>query len=348
MGSKSLRRRALRVSLSLSVLLAVASPAAATAADARALGRCRFTIARESLQYTHRLDWRLSACLRQVAECRVFRRSGCPRTSGWCTTLARDVAALEQDFRNRVVGGCAGVPLASLASDLGFAEQMAACAVNSLDGFARCLASNLHLAEAAVVGHLDPTACDALAEAGMADVMPDESCGLGARSAPPPPPAAGPLACGGVDDRACPDGFVCDRSDPLCTQPAVAGACVSVPATCLDDGHPVCGCDGQTYASDCHRLRAGVTRTRDGACEPPESPCDFAHPTCPDGAFCDFPPGDCGEGGHGTCRRMRADTCLLCTAFVHGPQCGCDGMTYASDCERRAAGIPEWFEGACP
>jgi hypothetical protein len=29
------------------------------------------------------------------------------------------------------------------------------------------------------------------------------------------------------------------------------------------------------------------------------------------------------------------------------PVCGCNGITYANDCERRAAGISKWADGFC-
>lgn len=37
----------------------------------------------------------------------------------------------------------------------------------------------------------------------------------------------------------------------------------------------------------------------------------------------------------------------MCTAFLPGPVCGCDFHTYASDCEREAAGMSKIWDGVC-
>ncbi len=48
------------------------------------------------------------------------------------------------------------------------------------------------------------------------------------------------------------------------------GTCVSMPQICPLDliYAPVCGCDGKTYANDCLRKKAKVTKAHDGACAP--------------------------------------------------------------------------------
>jgi hypothetical protein len=43
-------------------------------------------------------------------------------------------------------------------------------------------------------------------------------------------------------------------------------------------------------------------------------------------------------------------TCAIMPVTCSGtlaPVCACDGRTYANDCERQAAGINKWFDGAC-
>jgi hypothetical protein len=108
----------------------------------------------------------------------------------------------------------------------------------------------------------------------------------------------------------------------------------------------VCGCDGVTYDSECERLNAGVTVQHDGPCDPAPTSCGLGI-ECPEGLFCEYPTGDCGEGLSGICLPMRAEPCNLCTAFVGAPVCGCNWTTYVSDCERQAAGVAKWFDGDC-
>jgi hypothetical protein len=58
--------------------------------------------------------------------------------------------------------------------------------------------------------------------------------------------------------------------------------------------------------------------------------------------FCQLPDGVCG-GTPGTCT-IKPTVC----DFQFAPTCGCDGITYGNDCERRAAGVSKWDYGWCP
>jgi hypothetical protein len=69
----------------------------------------------------------------------------------------------------------------------------------------------------------------------------------------------------------------------------------------------------------------------------------MTHGDCPSDMRCGFVAGSCGDAS-GTClptvREGSAD-CMI------GAICGCDGVTYASDCEAWAEGVSVWFAGSC-
>lgn len=64
---------------------------------------------------------------------------------------------------------------------------------------------------------------------------------------------------------------------------------------------------------------------------------------CAKGEFCDPAPGTCGD-------EVLDGTCVVMTDLCprnYLPVCGCDGVTYPNDCNRRGAGVPLDHEGAC-
>jgi hypothetical protein len=77
----------------------------------------------------------------------------------------------------------------------------------------------------------------------------------------------GAATCGGSTSIPCPTGQVCDYNTPdRCGSGSVTGRCIVPPDGCLTVFDPVCGCDGQTYPTDCDRARARVQLDHAGAC----------------------------------------------------------------------------------
>lgn len=69
-------------------------------------------------------------------------------------------------------------------------------------------------------------------------------------------------------DAPCAPGLYCDWIFYSCGE--LDGHCRAPAEHCLDDGRPVCGCDGVVYAGRCAVDAALMTTTLDGGCEVPE------------------------------------------------------------------------------
>lgn len=78
---------------------------------------------------------------------------------------------------------------------------------------------------------------------------------------------AGSCGCGGLAGLPCPTGDFCDLPTGSCGLDDSSGACASTTELPCAGGTPVCGCNGQTYSSDCERMAAGVSKKSDGACD---------------------------------------------------------------------------------
>ena len=73
--------------------------------------------------------------------------------------------------------------------------------------------------------------------------------------------------CGGRLAIGCDRGLFCEFPSGTCGAANAEGTCVRSPRLCVQRiTRPVCGCDGKTYRTDCHRRRAAVAEQRAGRC----------------------------------------------------------------------------------
>ena len=139
---------------------------------------------------------------------------------------------------------------------------------------------------------------------------------------------------GPAGETGCTDGQFCDFEPGDCgATPDGTGICLDIPGGCLTlEFAPVCGCDNKTYANDCLRKAAGVSKQYDGACSctsndecAPEDYC--ASDACDTAGSCAVKP-------------------VFCTE-EYNPVCGCDGVEYSNACEAAASGVVVASQGSC-
>lgn len=101
----------------------------------------------------------------------------------------------------------------------------------------------------------------------FADEAPAGNPPAAAQAEPAAQPEATPAAsCNGVTPVACATGQFCEIPGGSCGATGQPGMCEAIPEVCTEEYAPVCGCNDLTYANDCARKRAGVSRKNEGLC----------------------------------------------------------------------------------
>lgn len=142
---------------------------------------------------------------------------------------------------------------------------------------------------------------------------------------------------------ACSADADCNDSEAYCKKGAcnaTSGVCTERTTFCTAHYEPVCGCDGNTYGNPCLAGGAGVNIASMGDC-PDATPCWNNTDCVKTSLYCAKVSGSCDDTGFCNPRPVECGPEVI-------PVCGCDGVSYSSECVAASRAVSVKSEGACP
>ncbi len=173
--------------------------------------------------------------------------------------------------------------------------------------------------------------------------------------------------CGGTSNVTCPTGFTClkDTDAVKSTGKCMASSTITdpttVPAACAlcstTESNPVCGIDGNTYAtmcfSNCHNINVGYI----GACIANTKYCGgLTSAICPSGYFCQYDysgvansTGKCVTSSttDSTTGTNTISSCINTCPSALNPVCGINGVTFGNSCYANCNSVSIGYVGNC-